>query len=77
MPSQACRNKDFYVEKTAQQAIRIREEKSVATKEFAVTTEISKDSKKSFRDKEKLCRDRVDRLKRTMFVATDSRSRRT
>ena len=42
---------------------RIREEKSVATKEFHVATKIAKDSKKS-------CRDRVDRLKRKMFVAT-------
>ena len=41
----------------AQQVTRIREEKSVATKEFA------KDSKKC-------CCDRVDRLKRKMFIAT-------
>ena len=33
------------------------------TKEFFVTIEIAKDSKKS-------CRDRVDRLKRKMFVVT-------
>ena len=43
-------------QQTAQQATRIKEEKSIAT-------EIAKDSKKS-------CRDRVDRLKRKMFVAT-------
>ena len=49
--------------KTAQQATRIREEKSVATKEFPVATKIAKDSKKS-------CRDRVDRLKRKMFIVT-------
>ena len=41
---------------TAQQAIRIIEEKFVVTKEFLVSTEIAKDLKKS-------CRDRVDRLK--------------
>ena len=41
---------------------RIREEKSVATREFPVATEIAKDSKKSYRD----C---VDRLKRKMFIA--------
>ena len=41
---------------TAHQAIRIKEEKSVATKEFRVATEIAKDLKKS-------CRDRVDKLK--------------
>ena len=41
---------------TVQQATRIRKEKSVATKEFPVTIEIVKDSKKS-------CRDRVNRLK--------------
>ena len=46
----------------AQQATKIREEKSVATKEFLVLTEYAKDSKKS-------CRNRVDRLKRKMFVA--------
>ena len=40
----------------AQQAIRIREEKFVATKEFLVMTEIAKDLEKS-------CRDRVARLK--------------
>ena len=54
----------------AQQVTRVREEKSIATKEFPVATEIFKDSNKSYRD-------RVDRLKRKMFVATDSRSRRT
>ena len=32
---------------TAQQAIRIREKKSVVTKEFPIVTEIAKDSKKS------------------------------
>ena len=42
---------------------RIREEKSVVTKEFLVATEIAIDSKKSYRD-------RVDRLKRKMFVTT-------
>ena len=35
---------------TAQQATIIREEKFVATKDFPVTTEISKDSKRSCRD---------------------------
>ena len=43
-------------QQTAQQARGIREEKSVATMEFHVTTEIAKDSKKS-------CRDKVDKLK--------------
>ena len=38
---------------TAQQAIGIRKEKSVMTKEFLVATKITKDSKKSCRDKEK------------------------
>ena len=38
---------------TAQQATRIREEKSVAIKEFPVVTEIAKDSKKSCRDIER------------------------
>ena len=47
----------------AQQVTRIREENSVATKEFPVTTEIPKDSKKS-------CCDGVDRLKRKVFVTT-------
>ena len=47
----------------AQQATRIREEKSIATKEFHVAIEIAKDSKKSYRD-------RVDRLKRKMSVTT-------
>ena len=46
----------------AQQVTRIREEKSIATNEFPVVTEIFKDSNKSYRD-------RVDRLKRKMFVA--------
>ena len=50
-------------QETTQQATRNREEKSVATKEFSVVTEIAKDSKKT-------CRDRVDRLKRKMFVVT-------
>ena len=54
----------------AQQAIEIREETSVATKEFLIVTKIANDSKKSRRD-------RVDRMKRKMFVATDSRRRRT
>ena len=48
---------------TAQQATRIRKEKSIATKEFPVATEIAKDSKKS-------CHDRVDSLKRKIFVTT-------
>ena len=48
---------------TVQQETRIKEEKSVAIKEFPVATEISKDSKKSYHDK-------VDRLKRKMFVMT-------
>ena len=39
-------------QQTAQQATRIREEKFVATKEFSVATEISNDSKKSYRDRE-------------------------
>ena len=47
---------------TAQYATRIRKEKSVATKAFPIMTEIAEDLKKS-------CRDRVDRLKRKMFVA--------
>ena len=47
----------------AQQAIRIIEEKSVTTKEFPIATEIAKDLKKS-------CRDRVDKLKRKVFIAT-------
>ena len=51
------------LQQTAQQATRIKEEKFVATKEFPVVIEIAKDSKKS-------CRDRVDRLKRKMFVTT-------
>ena len=50
-------------QQTAQQATRIKEEKSVATMEFPIAIEISNDSKKS-------CCDRVDRLKRKMFVAT-------
>ena len=50
-------------QQTTQQATRIKEEKSVTTKEFLVTKEIAKDSKKS-------CRGRVDKLKRKMFVAT-------
>ena len=37
---------------TTQQATRIREEKSVATKEFPVAIEIAKDTKQSCRDKE-------------------------
>ena len=48
---------------TAQQAIRIREENSVVTKEFSVAIEFAKDLKKSYRD-------RVDRLKKKIFVAT-------
>ena len=38
---------------TTQQATRIREEKSVATKKFPMAIEIAKDSKKSCRDREK------------------------
>ena len=37
---------------TAQQTTRIKEEKSVVTKEFPVVTEIAKDSKKSYRGRE-------------------------
>ena len=60
---------------TTQQATIIGEEKSVATKEFPVTTEIAKDSKKSYRDRvdrmkikclsrqEKLCRDKLQKDK--------------
>ena len=51
------------LQQTAQQAIRIREEKSIAIKEFLVATEMAKDSQKS-------CCDRVDSLKRKIFVAT-------
>ena len=65
-----CRNKDFYVatkismsQHTSQQATGIKKEKSVATKEFPIATEIAKDSKKFYHDK-------VNRLKRKMFVAT-------
>ena len=36
----------------AQRETRIREEKYVTTKEFPVTIEIAKDSKKSYRDRE-------------------------
>ena len=50
-------------QQTVQQATGIRKEKFVATKEFPVATKIAKDSKKS-------CRDKVDRLKMKMFVAT-------
>ena len=39
-------------QQTAKQVTRIIEEKSVATKEFPVAIEISKDSKKSCGDKE-------------------------
>ena len=49
---------------TTQQARGIREEKSVVTKKFPIATEIAKDSKKSYSEKSKLCRDIVDRLKR-------------
>ena len=45
----------------AQQATRIREEKSFATKDFPVATKIAKDSKKSCRDREN-------------YVATELRS---
>ena len=54
--------KIFMSQQTAQQATRIREEKSVATKEFPIMIEIAKDLKK-------LCHDKVNRLKRKMFVA--------
>ena len=47
----------------AQQETRISEEKSFSTKDFPVAIEIAKDSKKS-------CSDRVDRLKRKIFVVT-------
>ena len=40
------------LQQTVQQATRIKEEKSVATKEFPVATKIAKDSKKSYRDRE-------------------------
>ena len=40
------------LQQTTQQATRIREEKSIATKEFHVATKNSKDSKKSYRDRE-------------------------
>ena len=53
--------KIFMSQQTAQQATRIREEKSVATKEFHITIEIAKELKK-------LCHDKVNRLKRKMFV---------
>ena len=46
-----------------QQATRIREEMFVATKEFPITIKIANDSKKSYHN-------RVDRLKRKMFIAT-------
>ena len=51
---------------TTQQVTRIRKEKFAATKEFPVATEITKDSKKSYRD-------RVERLKRKMLVTTRKR----
>ena len=47
---------------TAQQVTRIRKEKSVTTKEFPIPIKIAKDSKN-------FCRDRVNRLKRKMFVS--------
>ena len=50
-------------QQTTQQTTRIREEKSVTTKEFLATTKIAKDSKKS-------CRHRVNMLKIKNFVAT-------
>ena len=43
--------KIYMSQQTAQQVTRIREEKFVATKEFSVTIEIAKDSKKSCRDR--------------------------
>ena len=55
--------KIFMLQKIAQQATRIREENLVTTKEFPVTIEIAKDSKKFYRD-------RVNKLKRQKFVAT-------
>ena len=42
----------FMSQQTAQQATRIKEEKLVATKEFPITIEIAKDSKKFCRDGE-------------------------
>ena len=48
---------------TTQQVTRIREEKFVMTKEFHVAIKIAKDLKKSYRD-------RVDKLKRKLFVTT-------
>ena len=42
----------IFMSQTAQQVIRIREEKFIATKGFPFTTEIAKDSKKSCRDRE-------------------------
>ena len=50
-------------QQTVEQATTIKEENFVVTKEFPIVIEISNDSKKS-------CHDRVDRLKRKMFVAT-------
>ena len=58
-----CHNKDFSVATHTQQATGIRKEKSVTTKEFLIATKIAKDSKK-------FCRDRVNKVKRKMFVAT-------
>ena len=45
-------NKISMSRQTTQQATRIREEKFVATKEFPVATEIAKDSKKSYHNRE-------------------------
>ena len=50
-------------QQTAQPTIRTKEEKSVATRENYVATEIAKESKKS-------CHGRVDKLKRKILVAT-------
>ena len=55
--------KSILSQQIAQLAIRTREEKSVAKKENFVVIEIVKESKKS-------CRDRVDKLKRKILVAT-------
>ena len=53
----------FLCRNTTQQTTGIRKEKSAATKEFPVVIEFAKDSKKS-------CHDKVEWLKRKMFVAT-------
>ena len=48
-------------QQTAQPATRTREEKSVATKENSIATEIVQKSKKSYRDIRKLYRERIDK----------------